>query len=160
MRSINFEGLTDDPQIEVVLHPAVRHTQIRYGLEFLGNHRLPCIATQPRNRHVEQNRIVEPLSRGFGPIVETEIDIDGDAVARMRSPPYSFSSFLVTCTVSFAGLRQLLFPPVQQCIASDVVEGMQIDWKILWHPSSASRITSRADKRHFRTRHASVGLKW
>ena len=51
-------------------------------MEFLRNHRLPGVTTQPRRRHVEQNRIVEPLGRGFGRIAETDIDTDGDASAR------------------------------------------------------------------------------
>ena len=82
---------------------------------------------RPRRRHVEQDRVVEPLGRGFGGIPETDIDTDRDASARdVCRHPHAEAPvfFLLTNTADSSGAG-IEHDPIQPFLAQHFPEDVQ-----------------------------------
>jgi hypothetical protein len=73
--SINLAALEKEIEVKIVLHAAIRKTQLNDGLEFLGNHGLRCIGSQ-----LSPNFVVEESGNfhhfGFRGDVVPEADVE------------------------------------------------------------------------------------
>src|SRR5690606_36158336 len=82
----------DQPQVVIVLQPAVGDAARRQGMEFLGDHGLDRIRPHTRRWRIEQCRIVDLDGTGSDRIAEADIDLDRDARAGdrgLRAYPYT-----------------------------------------------------------------------
>ena len=65
--------MAEHPEIVLVLHPAVCHTERDHRLEPFGDHGLARVAPQARRGHIKQSKIVESFENRLCRIAESNI---------------------------------------------------------------------------------------
>jgi hypothetical protein len=73
---VKLEVPREEPDIEKVLHAAVRDPELHHGFELLGDGRLPSVHAQSRGRHIGQQRGVARFGGSRSDrIAEADIDL-------------------------------------------------------------------------------------